>query len=83
MNTATEPLTHHRNAFSADVRAALGVLDRVAEGQFVDAATVQAALRMTGDTGWRHQVHEPTLGETHWTLLTNTARACAHLSEGA
>jgi hypothetical protein len=42
-------VSHHRNNFAPVVRAALGVLDRVAEGIDVPAQDIELALQVTGD----------------------------------
>lgn len=42
-------IAHHRNRFEPSVRAALALLDRVAEGDQVDDCDVALALQVTGD----------------------------------
>lgn len=53
MNQFTAPIQtdvdHHRNRFEPSVRAALGILDRVEDGQDVSSADVMLALEVTGD----------------------------------
>lgn len=56
------PQIPHRDTFPASVRDALGILDRVTEGQQVPRVEIEHALRLTGDVGWRHETHVPILG---------------------
>jgi hypothetical protein len=55
MNRLTAPCQsdadHHRNRFEPSVRAALALLDRVAEGIDIPAHDVHLALQVTGDAG--------------------------------
>lgn len=62
MNQFTAPgycdVSHHRNHFEPSVRAALGLLDRCAEGQDVSERDVQLALQVTGDANAGIGLHE-------------------------
>jgi hypothetical protein len=51
VTSPTDPvsLLHHRSRFGPAVRAALSLLDRVADGQPVAPWDVELALQVTGD----------------------------------
>jgi hypothetical protein len=51
----------HRQTLPESVRAAMCVLDRASEGQAIPTRDIERALRVTGDVGWRHEMHEPVL----------------------
>lgn len=55
----------HREQFSDPVREAMGILDRVSEGQNVLRVDIEWALRLTGDVGWRHEMHTPVYPMEH------------------
>jgi hypothetical protein len=56
------PAIPHRATFPEAVREALGILDRVSEGQLVPQPVIEQALRLTGDVGWKFPTHEPIYG---------------------
>jgi hypothetical protein len=56
------PATPHRATFPEAVRQALGILDRVSEGQQIPKPEIERALRLTGDVGWTYDVHTPVYG---------------------
>lgn len=57
------PQIPHRDTFPDPVRYALGVLDRASEGQEIPLREIEHALRLTGDVGWKYEMHEPQLME--------------------
>lgn len=62
MNQFTAPsrceVSHHRNHFEPSVRAALGLLDRAAEGQDVPDCDIRLALQVTGDANAEMHLRE-------------------------